>query len=221
MGGELPKQFIELGGKSILRLTMEKFVEAVPGIRVVTVLPAGHIPYWREYCVKHNFNIPQTLVEGGFTRFHSVKNALEKVPRGAVVAIHDGVRPLISKDLIARMFRRMETCHGLIPVLPVTDTLKSLDTVTGPDGRTVTITSDRPDPDRGAVYAAQTPQIFLSDDIKDAYGHLAYDTAFTDDASVARRFGIGLSYETGEKYNIKITTPEDLGVVSAILGLKA
>ena len=96
MGAEKPKQFIELGGKAVLQMTIEKFLKACPGIKVVTVLPEAHMEYWKEYCIERNFSCPQTLVKGGITRFHSVQNALSKVPEGALVAVHVGVRPLIS-----------------------------------------------------------------------------------------------------------------------------
>ena len=133
MGASVPKQFLDLGGVPILRRTIEKFVEAVPDIKVVTVLPKDHIPFWKEYCVSSDFTCPQTLVMGGFTRFHSVRNALERVPEGAIVAIHDGVRPLLSTGLIRNMFGRMESeeIRSLIPVVPSVDTLKVLDRVKG------------------------------------------------------------------------------------------
>ena len=100
MGAEMPKQFIELGGKAVLQMTIEKFMAACPDIKVVTVLPEAHIEYWRNYCLERNFICPQILVKGGITRFHSVRNALAKIPDGAVVAVHDGVRPFISKEKI-------------------------------------------------------------------------------------------------------------------------
>ena len=77
MGGSLPKQFLEIGGKAILQKTIEVFLEACPGISVVTVLNSDYIQYWRDYCLKHNFTCPQTIVAGGFTRFHSVRNCLK------------------------------------------------------------------------------------------------------------------------------------------------
>ena len=96
MGGDLPKQFMEIGAKAILRRTIEAFVKACPGITVVTVLPEVHMEYWRDYCIKSNFICPQIIVKGGITRFHSVRNALSKVPDGALVAVHDGVRPFVT-----------------------------------------------------------------------------------------------------------------------------
>lgn len=216
MHSTVPKQFMEIREKAILQRTIEKFTSACPGIKVVTVLPEAHIPYWKEYCLSRNFSHPQTLVHGGVTRFHSVRAALEKVPDGAVVAIHDGVRPLVSTSLIRSMVARMDSCRALIPVLPVTDTLKALRSVPdGDDGRRLVRIEGR-EIDRSEVFAAQTPQIFRSEDIKAAYAQ-PYDTSFTDDASVAERFGIPLEWCLGEKFNLKITTPEDLILAEAII----
>jgi 2-C-methyl-D-erythritol 4-phosphate cytidylyltransferase len=140
-----------------------------------------------------------------------VKNALAFIPDGAVVAVHDGVRPLLSAALIRTMFEQMETVRALIPVVPCVDTLKVLDR--DPDG---TLRTADGEVDRSRVYGAQTPQMFLSEDLKAAYGP-GYDLSFTDDASVARRYGIPLSYIAGERNNIKLTTPEDLSLAEAIL----
>ncbi len=216
MHSAVPKQFMEIREKAILQRTIEKFIAACPEIKVVTVLPESHIPYWKEYCLSRNFSHPQTLVHGGVTRFHSVRAALEKVPDGAVVAIHDGVRPLVSASLIRSMVSRMDSCRALIPVLPVTDTLKALRQVRdGDDGRKLVRIGGR-EIDRSEVFAAQTPQIFRSEDIKAAYSQ-PYDTSFTDDASVAERYGIPLEWCPGERLNLKITTPEDMILAEAII----
>ena len=211
MGADVPKQFLPLQGKAILQRTMERFLEACPGIRILTVLPRDHFGTWKAYCAAHNFNVPQTLVAGGITRFHSVRNALAKIPDGALVAVHDGVRPFVSKELIERMFSRMEVCRALIPVLPVTDTLKVLDR----DRETGFLRSAGERLDRSRVFGAQTPQIFRSEDLKAAYAE-AYDPLYTDDASVAENIKIPLSFIEGERFNIKITTPEDLVLAEAI-----
>lgn len=210
MGGPLPKQFLDLGGEAILQRTITLFTDAVPDIKVVTVLPQEHILWWKRYCQTHPFPTPQRIVKGGFTRFHSVKNALETIPDGAIVAIHDAVRPLISVDALKRLFADMETSRAVIPVMPSVETLKLLDRR---DGRLVEAPESL---DRSRIYGAQTPQLFRSEDIKAAYTQ-AYDTLFTDDASVAARYGIPLTYVEGERLNIKITTPEDLRIARAIL----
>ena len=209
MGASFPKQFMDLGGKPILRLTIERFLYADPDIRVVTVLPKEFMKTWKDYCFQNSFECPQILVEGGITRFHSVKNALDRVPEGVTVAIHDGVRPLVTPTLISEMFRKMENCRALIPVLPSVDTLKVLRKVKNADGGERLETIEDRQIDRSEIYRAQTPQMFLSEDIKAAYTQ-AYDTAFTDYASVAQKKGIPLSYIEGERNNLKITTPEDL-----------
>ena len=216
MGSELPKQFIELDGKAILQMTIETFLKACPDVSVITVLPEAHMAYWRNYCLQHNFTCPQVLVKGGITRFHSVRNALAKVPEGAVVAVHDGVRPLVSEGLVASMFESAESIQALIPVIPCVDTMKVLSKCKLPSGEEVLSTMPGATVDRSVLYGAQTPQIFHSEIIKEAYS-LPYDTAFTDDASVVEKYGKSLSYIMGERLNIKITTQDDLVLAKAIL----
>ena len=219
MGASKPKQFLELRGKAILRRTIEAFLEAFPNITVITVLPSEHISYWKEYCYKTNFICPQILVNGGFTRFHSVRNALERIPQGSLVAIHDGVRPLASADLIRRTFERAQESGSAIPVIPCIDTMKVLQKKTWSDGSETYVTIPGVEADRSVLYGAQTPQVFHSELLKQAYTQ-AYDTEFTDDASVVERYGKSLSYIIGERLNIKITTQEDLTLAEAILSLR-
>lgn len=207
MGAPIPKQFLPLCGKPILRRTIEAFVEAVPSLNVIVTLPRGQMEWWKRYCREDGFNCPHTVVAGGITRFHSVRNALAKVPDGAMVMIHDGVRPLVRKDLLEKMLARMQSCRALVPVMPAVETLASLRR--GEDGNPVE--TGEPSPDRSRVFSVQTPQIFLSEDIRSAYTQ-AYDESFTDDASVARRKQIPIDYIDGDRFNIKITTPEDLRI---------
>lgn len=206
MGGDVPKQFLDLGGIPILQRSVERFLDAAPDSRVIIVLPERHLDQWQELCLQHAVSFPQTIVHGGMTRFHSVQNALEKVPDGAIVSIHDGVRPLFTPGLVRAMLDRMQQPGGpqaLIPVVPVTDTLRSTD-------------PSLPAPDRSRLVAVQTPQMFLSEVLKQAYRQ-PYDTAFTDDASVAERAGARIELFPGEKYNLKITTPEDLALARLLL----
>lgn len=214
MGARMPKQFIELDGKAILQKTIEVFLEACPGISVITVLPQDHMSYWRQYCLDRNFICPQILVSGGITRFHSVRNALGRVPDGAVVAVHDGVRPLLSPELVRDMFKAAETEQAVIPVTPCVDTIKVLELK---DGRLEAVPGAKAD--RSVLYGAQTPQVFHSEIIKEAYS-MAYDTSFTDDASVLEKYGKSLSFVIGERLNIKITTQDDLMLARAVLSLR-
>ena len=207
MGGDVPKQFLELGGIPVLQRSVERFLEAEPDARVITVLPQQHISTWQELCLRYAVSFPQTLVAGGMTRFHSVLAALDKVPDGAIVSIHDGVRPLVSVALVRRMLDEMSAPGGpeaLIPVVPVTDTLRSTD-------------PEAPAPDRSKLVAVQTPQMFLSEVLKAAYRQ-PYDVTFTDDASVAERAGVRIRTTPGERFNLKITTPDDYKLAKLLLG---
>lgn len=203
MGAEVPKQFLRLGGIPILQRTISSFVEAVPDLHVVTVLPRLHFDLWKDLCREIDFNVPQQLVPGGVTRFHSVQNALAKIPDDAVVLIQDGVRPFASHGLVRSLAAAAEPGVGAIPVVPVVDTLRRKDGL-------------MPDPDRSSVVAVQTPQAFISTDIRHAYEQ-PYDTAFTDDASVAAMHGLTVLQIPGERFNIKITTPEDMDLAGFIL----
>ena len=214
MGAELPKQFLELDGKAILHKTIELFRDAVPGVRVITVLPEAYIDYWKDYCIRRNFTCPQVLVKGGITRFHSVKNALERVPDGALVAVHDGVRPLVTEKFLREIFAAAEDVNGLIPVLPCIDTMKVLKSE-----NEVLKSVSGVEADRSVLYGAQTPQIFRSELLKQAYQQ-PFSPAFTDDASVMEKNGKSLSYVIGERLNIKITTQEDLILARAIYSLR-
>ena len=203
MGVSTPKQFLEIGGVPILVRTIENFLDACPEAKVITVLPKDHITTWKEICTKKALNCPQTIVEGGMTRFHSVRNALAGVPDGAIVAVHDGVRPFAGKEMIRKMLQEMESCEALVPAVPVVDSLKYRD-------------GSLPEPDRSGIVAVQTPQMFRSELLKDAYRQ-AYQECFTDDASVAAAKGVRISFADGEKSNIKITTPEDLSLAKWLI----
>ena len=206
MGGDVPKQFLELGGIPVLQRSVERFLEAEPEAHVITVLPQQHIANWRELCLRYSVTFPQTVVAGGMTRFHSVLAALDRVPEGAIVSIHDGVRPLVTPGLVRRMLDEMAAPGGpeaLIPVVPVVDTLRSTDPAA-------------PAPDRSRLVAVQTPQMFLSEVLKAAYRQ-PYDVSFTDDASVAERAGVHVSTTPGERFNLKITTPEDFRLAQLLI----
>lgn len=215
MGADMPKQFLDMDGKAVLQRTIEVFLAACPGISVVTVLPADFIQYWKDYCLEHNFICPQVLVKGGITRFHSVRNALTKIPDGAIAAVHDGVRPLITSDKVRELFDLAEDKVGVVPVIPCVDTMKVLKPS---DIEGIWDEADE-EADRSVLFGAQTPQVFQSEILKKAYDQ-AYDPAFTDDASVVSRYGKSLSYVMGERLNIKITTPEDLVMAKAIVAVR-
>ena len=207
MGGELPKQFIEIEGKPILRHTIERFLEYDAGIHIVLVLPSDQKEYWKTYCREHDFLDRYVMVGGGITRFHSVQNALACVPEGALVAVHDGVRPFVNAQLLDRLFSAAERDGAAIPVMPVEESLREVDRERGISARA----------DRDRFVTVQTPQVFKSSILKTAYKN-AYSPTFTDDASVVEAAGVSVTLVPGLKGNIKITTPEDLRSAAFFLG---
>lgn len=204
MGSETPKQFLEIGGKPILRHTVEKFLSAVEDLEIILVIHPDFRQYWKDYNRDSDFLDRYILADGSITRFHSVQNALKYVQDGSIVAIHDAVRPIVGPELIRRLFAETETYPAVIPVVPVVDSLRE---VSGDSSSPV---------DRSRFVCVQTPQVFQADVLKAAYRQ-AYSQAFTDDASVVEAYGCQIRLVPGEKTNIKITTKEDLSLASVLL----
>ena len=215
MGAELPKQFLQIDGKAILQKTIEVFLEACPGISVVTVLPEDFIQYWKDYCLEHNFICPQILVKGGITRFHSVRNALARIPEGALVGVHDGVRPLITPVKVRELYDLAEFCPGVIPVVPCVDTIKVLQPSES-KGQWVEIPGR--EADRSELFGAQTPQVFDFDLLRAALKKAEQEEfSVTDDASAVEYLGMAVKIVEGDERNIKVTTPMDLKIAEMLL----
>jgi 2-C-methyl-D-erythritol 4-phosphate cytidylyltransferase len=202
MGSEIPKQFIELAGKPVLMHTIEKFRLFSESVEIITVLPENQLRFWIDLQKKHNFTVPQTLVKGGNVRFFSVRNGLNFVNEPGLVAIHDGVRPLVSLDTIRRCFETAEKFGNAVPVISPDDSL-----------RIVTDTGNQP-VNRMLVKQIQTPQVFDAALIKRAYRQ-NYSPDFTDDATVLEKAGGKIELVEGNRENIKITNPGDLLISSA------
>ncbi len=200
MGGEVPKQFLPINGKPILMHTIEAFRKALDGIEIILVLPADQHEYWQKLCQDYNFCSPELIAKGGETRFHSVKNGLALLPddEDAVVGIHDGVRPFVSKETIQRCYAAAAGGRAVVPVVPVVETIRQI----LPDGKSIT----RP---RDEYRLVQTPQTFPLVMLKKAYEQ-SYSETFTDDASVVEAMGEEILMVEGNRENIKITTPSDL-----------
>lgn len=203
----LPKQFIELNGKPILLHTLEAFIRYSPSIRIVLVLPEDDFETWRSICKKFEFNYSVTLQKGGETRFQSVKNGLQNIAEG-LVAIHDGVRPLVSEDIIGASFRLAAIHKCAIAAVRLKESIRMTD-----QDNTKAV-------DRSRFRLIQTPQTFDVSLIKKAYEQKE-DNSFTDDASVAERAGNIISLFEGSYENIKITTQEDLIVAKALMDAQA
>mgnify|MGYP000846447309 FL=1 len=204
MGGELPKQFLPLCGKPVLMRTLELFEGEVN--RIILVLPEDHIPFWQELCQKYHFTLPHTVALGGETRFHSVRSGLSHLPQEGLVAVHDGVRPLVSSALIRRSFEEAERSGAALPACPVTDSLR----LRQDEGKSEAV-------DRSRYVAVQTPQTFDLGRLQQAYQQ-AYSPLFTDDASVYEAASLGsITLIDGEETNIKLTTPRDLLLAELLL----
>jgi 2-C-methyl-D-erythritol 4-phosphate cytidylyltransferase len=201
MNAELPKQFLLLNNLPILIHTLKQFSHFE---EIVLVLPKLQFEYWNNLCSTYNFTQKHTLVAGGKTRFHSVKNGLSEIDNNSVVAIHDGVRPLISTTLIDSLVAKTKNGIGVIPIVPVKDSIRKIE---GENSKHI---------DRNNLYKVQTPQCFLSADIKEAYNQ-NFSDIFTDDASVFESNGGKINTLLGEEKNLKITTKEDLKIASILV----
>ena len=205
MGGELPKQFIPIEGRPVLMRTLDTFHACDESIQIILVLPRDHQDYWRELCVQYQFAVPHRIADGGATRFHSVQNGLSLVDAPeALVAVHDGVRPFVSHEVISRCYAEAEAHGAVVPVIPVVETVRQLT-----DEGSVTV-------DRNAYRLVQTPQTFRATLLRRAYEQ-PYTDAFTDDASVVEALGEAVTLVDGNRENIKLTTPFDLIVAKALV----
>lgn len=207
MGADIPKQFLPVGGKPVLMHTISRFHAYDKDLKVILVLPKEQQAYWQELCEQYHFNEEYQLADGGASRFQSCKNGISMIPSDTIgfVGIHDGVRPFVSCETIARCFDTAQTSKAVIPVLPVTDTLRFIGD--SPSGRNV---------QRSDYKAVQTPQVFDIQLIKKAYEQ-EESADFTDDASVVERLGQAVTMVEGNRENIKITTPFDLKVAEVLL----
>jgi 2-C-methyl-D-erythritol 4-phosphate cytidylyltransferase len=204
MGGDIPKQFLELNGTPILAHTINAFKRYSTDIRVILVLPADQLDTWKELASKHNVQAVHAVQTGGETRFQSVKRGLELVGDSGLVAIHDGVRPLVNEDIIAASFRLAAVHGSAVAAVRLKESIRSTDK----DGTHAL--------DRSQYRLIQTPQTFKVDLIRKAYS-IAEDPALTDDASVAEKSGHKISLFEGSYSNVKITTREDLALAESLI----
>ena len=203
MGGDIPKQFLPVGGKPILMHTIDRFLQYDEKMQVVLVLPESQQDYWRTLCDEYHFSQPYTLANGGETRFHSVKNGLVKVaPDALLIGVHDGVRPFVSLDTIRATYDEASRSEAVVPVIEVVETVRHL-----VDGKSITVP-------RSDYRLVQTPQVFSASLLRQAYEQ-PYTDFFTDDASVVERLGHPVTLVPGNRENIKITTPFDLTIAAS------
>ena len=223
MGGDVPKQFLPVGGMPVLIRTLKRFYDFDRTLQIILVLPKAQQAYWLQLCQQYYFPLPSLfpphagdesgaefppylMADGGETRFHSVQNGLALIPDDAegVVAVHDGVRPFVALEVIARCFETARNCGAAVPVTPVVESLRHL-----------SADSSESVP-RDQYCLVQTPQTFDIQLLK-AANRQPYRDTFTDDASVVESYGHPITLVEGNRENIKLTTPFDLRIAETLV----
>ncbi|MBP5408646.1 MAG: 2-C-methyl-D-erythritol 4-phosphate cytidylyltransferase [Prevotella sp.] len=212
MGGDIPKQFLPIGGRPILMRTLERFREYSSTLQIILVLPKDQQDYWLQLCKEYDFKVDYQMTDGGETRFHSVQHGLALIPDDAegVVGVHDGVRPFPSIEVIRNCYETAREKKAVIPVIPVVETVRKLASI-GTIGTIPSQTVPRND-----YRLVQTPQTFDIQLLK-AANRQPYNDNFTDDASVVEAYGQEITLVEGNRENIKITTPYDIVVAEALI----
>ena len=206
MGGEIPKQYLQLQGKPLIIHTLERFLRFDPEMMMVVVLASAHKNLWEQMAGSYEVARRVTLAEGGTTRYDSVKNGLMHIDQEIVTGIHDAVRPLVSQDTLIRSYDAALHAGSGIPVIEMDESVRMLDLQGGSTHM-----------DRSRLKRVQTPQVFKSDRIIQAYQQ-PYDPVFTDDASVYESVYGTVTLVEGNRENIKITTPDDMQLASLLIG---
>jgi 2-C-methyl-D-erythritol 4-phosphate cytidylyltransferase len=207
MGNELPKQFLLLEGKPILLHSIDAFLQAYADISIRLVIPQHYIDYTKELLKNFGYSDDIKIIQGGETRFHSVKNGIGNAQSGDIIFVHDAVRCLVSKTLIQRCYEMASEKGSAIPVIPIRDSMRKV-----LNSEVSEVVS------REHLYAVQTPQTFKSDILLDAF-NVDFNPSFTDEATVCEHAGKTIYTVDGEEQNIKITYPEDLLYAKWRIGL--
>jgi len=203
MSIDVPKQFILINGKPILMHTLLKLYSFNPKAQFILTLPSEWFKYWEDLCLKYNFELELTLVEGGKERFHSIQKAI-KFAKGDVIAIHDGVRPLVSNETLDSLMKNIIKYEAVIPVFDIKESVRL-------------VSDDKSEPiNRNSLKIVQTPQVFAKKLIQSAY-EIQFSDSFTDDASVVEKLGVSIKLVQGNEENIKITTASDLKIATFLL----
>ena len=206
MQSVVPKQFLLLAGMPVLMHTLKAFKQSSFSPILILVLPADYHDYWKQLCADHRFDLPHQLVSGGETRFHSVKNGLDLIHEetGAVVAVHDAVRPLTDIEIIDNAYAYAAQNGNAVVAVKSRDSVRQVK-----DNQSISLLRDE-------IYLVQTPQTFQIDLLKKAYLQ-PFNPAFTDDASVVEKTGVGIKITEGNYRNIKITFPEDIAIAELLV----
>ena len=206
MQSSIPKQFLLLNGKPVLMHTLSAFYNSDSQPQIILVLPSASKIYWEQLCKEHNFTIPHFVINGGETRFHSVKNGLESIKNleNAIIAVHDAVRPITSKQIIDQSFNYAAENGNGVAAVKSRDSIRQLR-----NGTSTHLVRDE-------IYLIQTPQTFKAEQLLKAYNQ-EFHSNFTDDASVVEQAGFKIHLIEGSYSNIKITFPEDIAIAELLL----
>ena len=209
MKSSIPKQYLELNGLPILMHTVNAFFATDSNIQIILVLPPADAAFWKELSDKHHFTRPLLIAAGGKSRYESVRNGLAEIKEeDAIVAIHDGVRPLVSPEIIQNSFNTAEEYGNAVAVVQLKDSIRIVE---GEESKYM---------DRTLFRLVQTPQTFRYKQLKDAYDQQYNPELFTDDASVVEANGGSIKLIEGSYKNIKITTTEDLKIAALFLQMQ-
>ena len=203
MGTVIPKQFLLLNGLPVIMHSMKAFYDFSEEINIVVVLPESQLKAWKNLCMEHHFDMPHKVCAGGATRFESVSKGLKHTGQG-LIAVHDAVRPLVSSRLIRECFTVAQDKGNAIPVIPLKDSVREV------------ISGKNQAMNRQALRLVQTPQVFDSEQIKEAYGRVTHSN-FSDDATVVEASGLEITLIEGDERNIKITTPADMLIAESYM----
>lgn len=214
--GDIPKQFISIAGVPVLMRTISAFRSYRFDIDIILVLPAGEFRLWANLCRQYDFMDAHTVVAGGATRFQSVKNGLDRISGTGYVAVHDGVRPLVTPDVIARSFELARKYKTAVASMPLKESIRELTTPGSDSSKSAHVLHASVAVDRTRYRMMQTPQTFEIDLLKSAYASVNEEN-LTDDASVVEQSGQDITLFDGSYENLKITTPEDVIVAEAIV----
>ncbi len=203
MDADIPKQFILFNNKPVLFHTIEAFFKFDQNISIIIVLPDNYLNYWQKLVSDFSFDVPHKVVTGGETRYNSVKNALSFVENFDLVAVHDAVRPFITSIFLQKLFYVAQKNGSAVPIVSVSDTIREIN-----ESQTKVLRREN-------IFMVQTPQVFFKEWLINAY-NIQYSDEITDDAMLLEKAGYKLTFVEGLKYNIKITTPEDLFLANCI-----
>ena len=208
MKSDIPKQFMLLANKPIILHTIQRFINAIPSINIIVVLPEQYADQWHQIIRQYHFQHKHHIAIGGNTRSESISNGLKLIAnKKELVAIHDAARPLVSTKTILNAINTASIKGNAIPVVPITESVRK-------------ITNDHNcSIDRSELFLVQTPQCFRIEDITKAYEQIIPSHSFTDDASVAEAANFQINLTEGNPENIKITHAHDIIIAEALYPL--